>query len=59
MSKAVGGIKFGDIVKKLDFYADDLTAYLNGSEGSLRALTNILDDFHLLSGLKINLSKCC
>ena len=58
MSKAVGGIKFGDIVKKLDFYADDLTAYLNGSEGSLRALINILDDFHLLSGLKINLSKC-
>ena len=57
-SNTVGGLKFGNAVKKLDFYADDLTAYLNGSEESLRALVNILNDFELLSGLRINLSKC-
>ena len=54
----VKGFNLGNYVQKLDFYADDLTAYLDGSESSLRRLIFILDEFHKISGLKINLSKC-
>ena len=54
----VGGFKLGNFVQKLDFYADDLTAYLDGSESSLINIIKILDNFRDISGLKINLSKC-
>ena len=57
-NKAVGGFRIGNLVKKLDFYADDLTAYLNGSEKSLQSLISILSNFELISGLKINSNKC-
>ena len=56
--KSVKGFKLGNFEQKLDFYADDLTAYLDGSETSLRNILQILDQFKDLSGLKINLSKC-
>ena len=55
---SVKGFKVGKFEQKLDFYADDLTAYLDGSEGSLVSILNILDKFRQISGLKINLSKC-
>ena len=54
----VRGFKLGNFVQKLDFYADDLTAYLDGSESSLRQILQILEEFKGISGLKINLSKC-
>ena len=54
----VKGFKLGNFVQKLDFYADDLSAYLDGSESSLRQILQILEDFKGLSGLKINLLKC-
>ena len=54
----VSGFKIGNWEHKLDMYADDLTAYLDGSERSLRNLIGILDSFQELSGLKINLGKC-
>ena len=54
----VRGFKLGNYEKKMDFYADDLTAFLDGSEKSLEGMVLILDEFKLLSGLKINLSKC-
>ena len=54
----VKGFKLGNYMQKLDFYADDLSAYLDGSESSLRSIINILDRFREISGLKINLSKC-
>ena len=54
----VKGFKLGNFVQKLDFYADDLTAYLDGSEASLNRIVGILEDFEGISGLKINLSKC-
>ena len=54
----VTGFKIGNWEHKLDMYADDLTAYLDGSERSLRNLIGILDSFQELSGLKINLGKC-
>ena len=56
--KSVKGFKLGNFEQKLDFYADDLTAYLDGSESSLRNIVTILDQFKQISGLKINLSKC-
>ena len=54
----VKGFKLGNLIKKIDFYADDLSAYLDGSESSLRQILEILGDFEGISGLKINLSKC-
>ena len=57
-SQSVKGFKLGNFEQKLDFYADDLTAYLDGSESSLKSIVNILDQFRDISGLKINLSKC-
>ena len=56
--QSVKGFKLGNFEQKLDFYADDLTAYLDGSESSLKNLVGILDRFKNISGLKINLSKC-
>ena len=37
-NEGVKGFKMGNFEQKLDFYADDLTAYLDGSKDSL--LTN-------------------
>ena len=54
----VKGFKLGNYEQKIDIYADDLTAYLDGTEASLRAIIDILGDFHKISGLKINLGKC-
>ena len=54
----VKGFKLGTYQHKIDIYADDLTAYLDGSEASLRRIIQILDQFQLISGLKINLTKC-
>ena len=56
--KSVKGFKIGEYEQKLDFYADDLTAYLDGSKDSLIGIIEILNDFKDLSGLKINLTKC-
>ena len=41
--KTVRGFKLGNFEQKLDFYADDLTAYLDGSEASLKSMVSILD----------------
>ena len=55
---SVKGFKIGNFEHKIDIYADDLTDYLDGTDESLRGLIDILDKFHLISGLKINLGKC-
>ena len=54
----IKGFRFGNYSKKIDFYADDLTAYLDGSKSSLERMVKVLEDFFQLSGLKINLNKC-
>ena len=54
---SVKGFKMGNFEKKLDFYADDLTAYLDGSESSLKNIIHILDEFKLISGLKLILQN--
>ena len=55
----IRGFKISSYIqKKLDFFADDLTVYLDGTETSLRRTVDTLDEFYKISGLKINLTKC-
>ena len=54
----IKGFRLGKLMKKIDFYADDLTAFLDGTRTSLERMVAVLRDFFQLSGLKINLSKC-
>ena len=48
-------VKHGEI--KLSQYADDATLILDGSQDSLSAALNVLDDFGEVSGLKLNSKK--
>ena len=41
----IKGFRIGGFSQKLDFYADDLTAYLDGSEASLRRMVDVLGGF--------------
>ena len=54
----IKGFNLGNFEQKLDFYADDLTAYLDGSQKSLLSIVDALERFRNISGLKINLTKC-
>ena len=46
-----------DIIIDLTAYADDLNILFSYDETSLRAIMRILDEFKLISGLKVNESK--
>ena len=48
-------MKHGEV--KLSQYADDTTLILVGSQDSLSAALNVLDDFGEVSGLKLNSKK--
>ena len=50
-------IPLGNVEKNLDFYADDLTAFLDGSQASLCRTVLILDHFRKISDLQISLTK--
>ena len=54
---AVKGLKINNNIFLISQYADDTIFMLDGSPGSLSATMHILDDFALMSGLKINYSK--
>ena len=53
----IKGFRIGDISHLLEFYADDLTVFLEPSETNLRITINALDNFKKLSGLKISVGK--
>ena len=53
------GIKIGTEEFLIRQYADDTFLFLDGKEESLRAALNIFRNFHLCSGLKINVEKTC
>ena len=55
-NSAIKGISIGKEETKLLQYADDMTAVLSDIN-SARVLFKLLDDFHKLSGLKINPTK--
>ncbi|GKG08104.1 hypothetical protein Tco_0333936, partial [Tanacetum coccineum] len=52
------GIKLGGLVNLSHmFYADDAVFVGEWSESNISMLVNVLDCFHMVSGLKINMSK--
>ena len=53
-NRNVKGIYVGQEEIKISQYADDTTLILNGSQASLSAALNTLDDFGEISGLKLN-----
>ena len=53
----IKGIKIDNMEYKILQYADDTTIFLDGTENSLSATLKLLDDFHKISGLKVNIDK--
>lgn len=53
-NKNIKGIKIAGMETVISQYADDTTLFLDGTEESLTNSLNILDQYYLLSGLKIN-----
>ena len=56
-SSDVKGIKRNGTEFKLSQYAHDTQMFLDGSEASMRSALIILQQFYLMSGLKINLDQ--
>ena len=56
-NKNIKGIKINNTEIKLSQYADDTSAYLDGSQTSLEETFNELDIFANISGLKTNFDK--
>ena len=56
-NRNVKGLYVGQEEIKISQYADDTTLILNGSQASLSAAPNPLDDFGEVSGLKLNSKK--
>ena len=56
-NKNIKGIKINNTEIKLSQYADDTSAYLDGSQTSLDETLNELDIFANISGLKTNFDK--
>ena len=56
-NKYIKGIKINNTEIKLSQYADDTSAYLDGSQTSLEETLNELDIFANISGLKTNFDK--
>ena len=56
-NKKVKGISINGKEYKLSQYADDTQFILDGTEKSLKAALNLLKQFYVMSGLKINVDK--
>jgi exonuclease III len=57
-NKDIKGIKISNFEVKQTLFADDASFFTDGSKKSFEALINTLDKFGLLSGLKLNTTKC-
>ena len=55
--KNIVGIQVYEEEQMLSLYADNTTLYLAGSERNLRASLNALQEFQLISGLKVDIEK--
>ncbi len=53
----IKGVQVGNTEKKINLLADDTTCFLKGDLESFQALFNTLDQFALISGCKMNMSK--
>ena len=56
-NKEIKGISINGKEYKLSQYADDTQLILDGTEKSLNAALNLLKQFYIMSGLKINVDK--
>lgn len=56
-SHAIEGIHVGNACIKVSAYADDTLFVLNGKPSCLRSTVRCLDEFHQVSGLKLNKNK--
>ena len=51
-------MEIGKEVHKLSLYADDIIIYLSLPQKSIKHLMDVINDFSLVSGYKINENKC-
>ena len=56
-NKNIKGIKIGNLELKFSQYADDASAFLDGSKTSLEETLQELENFANISGLKSNFDK--
>jgi len=56
-SNTIKGIEIDSTEYKISQFADDTSLFLDGTEASLNATLDLLNDFALYSGLKINYDK--
>ena len=56
-NKEIKGISINGKEYKLSQYEDDTQLILDGTEKSLKAALNLLKQFYIMSGLKINVDK--
>ena len=56
-SKNIKGISIYDNENKIGQFADDTSLYLDGSEKTLKASLEVLENFEDTSGLKLNIQK--
>ena len=56
-NKNIKGIFINNKEYTLSQYTDDTSVILDGSENSLRETLNVLHDFSIISGLKVNFDK--
>ena len=50
----IRGVEIGKEVHKVSLYADDIIIYLSSPEKSIKHLMDVINDFSLVSGYKIN-----
>ena len=56
-NRKIKGLRIDGLEIKLGQYADDTQIFLDGSEETLDLTLQVLEEFRLLSGLKINMEK--
>ena len=58
-TKHLIGVKYARTEARLEFFADDLSGFLEREEKNLTNFARILVNFHKVSGLATNLDKTC
>ena len=56
-TQGIKGIEIGQTTLKVTSYADDVTVILDGSSNSVVECLQVFEDFRLISGLELNVTK--